>query len=124
MAMNDKMIMNKQKEFTLRKELCRMKRNKFEGIEIILTYMRAVCKVHGLTLLLQAGTLLRCGDGLFFEVHPLASNALLTMLHPLLENSLQTTDHMLQTVHHFKICLGAPFSWLEKPRNCMGQDLN
>jgi hypothetical protein len=40
------------------------------------------------------------------------------MLHPLLEN-------MLQTVDHFEISfLGAPFSWLEKPRNCMGQDLD
>jgi hypothetical protein len=44
----------------------------------------------------------------------LASCALLTMLHPLLEN-------MLQTIDHFEIsCLGAPFSWLEKPINCMG----
>jgi hypothetical protein len=53
----------------------------------------------------------RCGDGLFFEVPPLASDALLTTLHPLLKNVLQTVDH-------FKIsCLGAPFSWLERPRN-------
>jgi len=28
----------------------------------------------------------RCGDGLFFEVPPLASDALLTTLHPRLEN--------------------------------------
>jgi hypothetical protein len=56
----------------------------------------------------------RCGDSLFFEVPPLASNALLTTLHPLLEN-------MLQTIDHFEIsCFGAPFSWLEKPRNWMG----
>jgi hypothetical protein len=56
----------------------------------------------------------RCGDGLFFEVPHLASDALLTTLHPLLEN-------VLQTVHHFEVsCLGAPFSWLEKPRNRMG----
>jgi hypothetical protein len=79
---------------------------------------RAVCNVCGLTLLLQVGTLWRHGEGLFFKVPPLASNALLTMLHPLLED-------VLQTVHHFKIsCLRAPFSWLEKPRNCMGQKLN
>jgi hypothetical protein len=40
------------------------------------------------------------------------------MLHPLLEN-------MLQTVYHFEIsCLGAPFLWLEKLRNRIGQDLN
>jgi hypothetical protein len=39
----------------------------------------------------------------------LASDALLTTLHLLLENVLQTADH-------FKIsCLGALFSWLEKP---------
>jgi hypothetical protein len=37
-----------------------------------------------------------------------------TTLHPLFENVLQTVDH-------FEIsCLGAPFSWLEKPRNLMG----
>jgi len=58
-----------------------------------------------------------CSDSLFLEVPPLARDALLTMFHPLLENMLQTADH-------FKICLGAPFSWLEKPRNCMGQDVN
>jgi hypothetical protein len=58
------------------------------------------------------------GDGLFFDVPPLASDALLTTLHPLLEN-------VLQTVGHFKISyFGAPFSWLEKRRNRMGQDLN
>jgi hypothetical protein len=80
--------------------------------------MRTICKVRGLTLLLQVGTSWRCGDGLFFEVPPLASNALLTTFHPLLEN-------VLKTVAHFEIsCLGTPFSWLEKPRNLMGRDLN
>jgi hypothetical protein len=60
----------------------------------------------------------RWGDGLFFEVPPLASDALLTTLPPRLENVLQTVDH-------FEIsCLGAPFSWLEKPRNLMGRDLD
>jgi hypothetical protein len=39
---------------------------------------RAVWKVRGLALLLRVGTLWRCGDGLFFEVPPLASVALLT----------------------------------------------
>jgi hypothetical protein len=40
------------------------------------------------------------------------------MLHSLLKNVVQTVDH-------FKIsCLGAPFSWLEKPRNWVGRDLN
>jgi hypothetical protein len=62
--------------------------------------------------------LCRWGDGLFFQVPPLASDALLTTLHPLLENVLQTVDH-------FEIsCLRAPFSWLEKPRNRMGRDLD
>jgi hypothetical protein len=75
-------------------------------------------KVRALTLLLQVGTLWRCGDGLFFEVIPLAFDALLTTLHPLLENVLQTVDH-------FEIsCLGAPFPWLEKNRNRMGRDLD
>jgi hypothetical protein len=59
-----------------------------------------------------------CVDGLFFEVPPLASDALLTTLHPLLENVLQTVDH-------FGISyLGAPFSWMEKLRNRMGRGLN
>jgi hypothetical protein len=38
----------------------------------------------------------RCDDGLFFEVPPLASDALLATLHPLLENMLQTVCHKLQ----------------------------
>jgi hypothetical protein len=80
--------------------------------------MRVVCKVHGLSLLLRVGILWRCGDGLFFEVPPLESDALLTTLHPLLENVLQTVDH-------FEIsCLGTPFSSLEKPRNRRRQDLD
>jgi hypothetical protein len=80
---------------------------------------KAVCKVRGLTLLHRVGTLRRCGDGLFFEVPPSASDVLLTTLHPFLENVL------LQTVDHFEIyCFGAPFSWLEKPRNHMGRDLD
>jgi hypothetical protein len=62
--------------------------------------------------------LCRCGDGLFFEVPPLASDALLATLHPPLEN-------VLQTLHHFGIsCLGAPFSWLENPRYRMGRDMD
>jgi hypothetical protein len=63
-------------------------------------------------------TLWRCDDGLFSEVPPLASDARFTTLHPLLENVLQTVDH-------FEIsCLGALFSWLEKPRNFMGRYLD
>jgi hypothetical protein len=63
--------------------------------------------------LLRVGTLWRCGDGLFFEVPPFTSDAILTSLHPLLEN-------VLQTVNHFEIsCLGTPFSWLEKTGNRM-----
>jgi hypothetical protein len=76
--------------------------------------MRAVWKVRGFTLLLLVGSLWRCSDGLFFEVPPLASDALLSMLHSLLENVLQTVDSLEIS------CLGAPFSWLEKPRNHMG----
>jgi hypothetical protein len=76
---------------------------------------RSVWKVRGLTLLLWVGNLWRRRDG---EVPPLPRDALLTTLHPLLENVLQTVDH-------FEIpCLGAPFSWLEKPRNRMGRDLD
>jgi hypothetical protein len=59
----------------------------------------------------------RCGDSLFFEVPPLASDALLTTLHPLFENVLQIVDH-------FEIsCLEAPFSRLEKHINRMGRIL-
>jgi hypothetical protein len=69
-------------------------------------------------LILRVGNLWRYDDGLFFEVSALARDALLTMLNPLLENVLQTVDH-------FEIsCLGALFSWLGKPRNSMGRDLN
>jgi hypothetical protein len=83
-----------------------------------LPYMRAVSKVCGFTLLLRVKTLWGCGDGLFFEVPPLASDALRRTLHPLLEN-------LLQTVGDFEICcLGTPFSWLEKPRNRMRRDLD
>jgi len=57
-------------------------------------YMKAVWKVHELTLLLWVGTLWKCGDALYFKEPPLKSNALLTMLHPLLENVLQTIDHL------------------------------
>jgi hypothetical protein len=44
----------------------------------------------------QFGTLWRCGDGLFLEVSPLASDELLTTFHPLLENELQTVCRKLQ----------------------------
>jgi hypothetical protein len=54
----------------------------------------------------------------FFEVPPSASEALPTTLHLPVENVLQTVDH-------FEIsCLGASFSWLEKPRNRIGRDLD
>jgi hypothetical protein len=57
----------------------------------------------------------RCGDGLFFEVPPLASDALFTTLHPLLENVLQTVDH-------FEIsCLGAPFHGWKSPEIAWGE---
>jgi hypothetical protein len=85
----------------------------FQWLLLFYEFTRAVCKVRGLTLLLQVGTLWRCGDGLFFEVPSLASAALLATLHPRLENVLQTVDH-------FEIsCLETPFSWLKKPRNRM-----
>jgi hypothetical protein len=65
---------------------------------------KAVRKVRGLALLLRLVNLWRCGDGLFFEKLPLASDPLLTTLHQLLENVMQTVDH-------FEIsCPGAPFS--------------
>jgi hypothetical protein len=84
---------------------------------VYITYTRTVWKVRGLVLLLRVGTLWRCGDGLFFEVPTLASDALHTTLHPLLEN-------VPQTVGHFEIsCVGAPFSQLKNTRNRMGWGL-
>jgi hypothetical protein len=51
----------------------------------------------------------------FFEVPPLASDALLTTLHPLLEN-------VLQTVHHFEIsCLRTPFYDWKNPEITWGE---
>jgi hypothetical protein len=50
--------------------------------------LRAVRKVRGLTLLLRIGTLWRCGD-FFFELPPLASDALLTTPHPLLRRIVE-----------------------------------
>jgi hypothetical protein len=83
-----------------------------------ITPVKVVCKVCELTLLLQVWTLWRFSNSLFFEVPPLASDALLTMLYPLLEIVLLTIDD-------FNIlCLRASFLWLEKPRNCLGRDLN
>jgi hypothetical protein len=38
----------------------------------------------------------RCDDGLFFEVLPFESDALLSTLHPLLENELHTVCRKLQ----------------------------
>jgi hypothetical protein len=65
-------------------------------IYITTSFTRVVWKLRGLTLLLRVGTLWRCGDGLFFELLPLASDALLTTLHPLLANVLQTVCRKLQ----------------------------
>jgi hypothetical protein len=59
-------------------------------------FAMAVCKVRGLTLLLQVRTLRGCGDGLLFEVPPLARDALLTTFHPLLENVPQMVCRKLQ----------------------------
>jgi hypothetical protein len=89
-----------------------------KALHLCYVITRAVCKVRGLTLLLRVGILWRCCDGLFFEVPPLVSDALLTTLHPLLKNLLQAVDH-------FEIsCLKANFSLLEKPRNSTGRDMN
>jgi hypothetical protein len=63
-----------------------------------------------------------CGDAVAVfpppKLLPLASDALLTMPYPLLENVLQTVDHLKMS------CFRAPFSWLVKPRNHMGRDLD
>jgi hypothetical protein len=88
-------------------------------------HTRAVWKVCGLTLLLRVGTLWRCGDGLFYEVPPLASHVLLTTLQPLFENVLQTVCHkLLVDCGTGDFDLGAPFSLLEKPRHRTRRDLD
>jgi hypothetical protein len=66
-------------------------------------------------LITLVGTLWRCGDGLFFEVPPLASNVLLTMLNPLLKNMLQTIDHLKIS------CTGAPFHGWKSPEITWGK---
>jgi hypothetical protein len=83
--------------------------------------MRAVLKVCGLTLLLQARTLWRCNDSLFFKVPPFASDALLTMVHLLLENMLHTVCCKLQDSETGSFDLLIRF---ENPRNRMGRDLD
>jgi hypothetical protein len=65
------------------------------GSRYVLLYRRAVWKFRGHTLLLRFGTMRKCGDGLFFEVPSLASEALLKTLHPLLRNVLQTVCRKL-----------------------------
>jgi hypothetical protein len=77
--------------------------------------MRAVCKVHELTLLLWVGTLWRCGDSLLFKVPPLASDALLTTLHPFLKNMLMTVDHLKIS------CLVATFHGWKSPEVACGK---
>jgi hypothetical protein len=72
-----------------------------------ITCTTAVWKVRGLTLF-RVGTWWRCGDGLFFEVPPLTSDALLTTLHPLLENVLQTVCRKLQEDSGTGAVLGLP----------------
>jgi hypothetical protein len=57
-------------------------------LETVRISTRAVWIGRRLTLLLRVGTLRMCGDGLFFEVPPLASDALLITLHPPLNNRL------------------------------------
>jgi hypothetical protein len=75
-------------------------KNNYETVRFVHT--RPFAKFVDSPSLLLVGTLWRCGDGLFFEVPPLSSDAFLATLHPLLESVLQTVDH-------FEIsCLEAP----------------
>jgi hypothetical protein len=58
----------------------------------------------------------RCGDGLFSEVPPLASEALLTTLRPFRENVLQTACRKLQEdsgTGSFDLLITSKFSPLE-----------
>jgi hypothetical protein len=67
--------------------------------------MRTVLKVPGLTLLLRVGTSRRRGEGLFFEVPPLASYALLTTLHPLLESFRRMEKQVYLSPQSFQTAL-------------------
>jgi hypothetical protein len=51
----------------------------------------------------------------FFEVHPLASDALLTTLNSLLENVLQTVDHFEISFHEL------PFHGWKSPQIAWGE---
>jgi hypothetical protein len=85
-------------------------------------YTRTVCKIRGLTLLLRVGTLWRCGDGLFFEVSPLASDALLTTLHLLFENGVTVVSkNPFQdggaTLAESQRCAIEKWQWMRSPRS-------
>jgi hypothetical protein len=58
-----------------------------------------------------------CGSAVmvFFEVPPLASDALLTTLYPLLKNMLQTVEHFefLASELHFHIWKSSEIAWGE-----------
>jgi len=55
-------------------------------------------------LLYQVGTLWRCGNGLFFEVPPLASGAFLTTLYSLLENVTGVIRRVHELFKRPRIC--------------------
>jgi hypothetical protein len=64
-----------------------------------------------------------CGDGLFFKVPPLASDALHTTLHRLLRNMLQTINHKLQEdsgIGSF-LALELPFHGWKSPEIAWGE---
>jgi hypothetical protein len=58
----------------------------------------------------------RCSDGLFFEVLPLARNALITKLHPLLENVLQTVCRKFEEEPRSSIFMVGKAQKLQAPR--------
>jgi hypothetical protein len=102
-------------------------------LECVRFCVRAGGKVCELTLLLLVRTLWRYGDLFFFWGPPLVNDAVPATLNPLLENTLKTISCKLQEewnwwfwpLDYFVIsCLKAPFSWLEKLRNCMGWDVD
>jgi hypothetical protein len=74
----------------------RVRFSRFRSFFHIHHFTWAVLKVREFILLLRVGTLCRCGDGLFSQAPPLASDAVLTTLQPLLENVLKTVYRKLQ----------------------------
>jgi hypothetical protein len=61
-------------------------------------------KISWTRLITPVGTSWRCGDGLFFQVPPLASGAFLTTLYSLLENVTGVIRRVHELFKRPRIC--------------------